>query len=265
MIPKIIHYCWFGGNPLPKKTRKFMESWKKYCPGFEIREWNETNFDVCCCSFVKEAYQEKKWAFVADYARFYAMYSCGGVYLETDTELIKPIDDLLEHSAFFGFGRKNSMTLPCCGTERGSQIAYDMIEYYHNSHFCKQEGIDTTTVNNILFDILLSKYQLVANNKFQMLDGGIAIYPSDYFYSTDWQTGIVKKDPNLRVIHYADATWFPDSERKAIYLKRKLIKMFGLKTGNFLFSVITVIKNNGMGYVLKRIIGVENKNGSKKE
>ena len=98
-IPKIIHYCWFGGNPLPELAQKCIESWKKYCPDYEIKRWDETNFDLDCCDYVREAYQEKKWAFVSDYARFKILYEYGGVYFDTDVELIKPIDDIVEKGA----------------------------------------------------------------------------------------------------------------------------------------------------------------------
>ena len=102
MIPKVIHYCWFGGNPLPKLARDCIESWKKYCPGYEIREWNESNFDLECCQYVKEAASVGKWAFVSDYARFKILYVHGGVYFDTDVELIKTIDDILAKGAFMG-------------------------------------------------------------------------------------------------------------------------------------------------------------------
>lgn len=102
MIPKIIHYCWFGGNPLPELAVKCIESWKKYCPDYEIKRWDESNFDLKCCDYVKEAYQAKKWAFVSDYVRFKVLYDEGGLYFDTDVELIKPIDDILARGPFMG-------------------------------------------------------------------------------------------------------------------------------------------------------------------
>ena len=102
MIPKIIHYCWFGGNPLPELAQKCIESWRTYCPDYEIKRWDETNFDVNCCDYVRKAYEVKMWAFVSDYARFKILYENGGVYFDTDVELIKPIDDLLAKGSFMG-------------------------------------------------------------------------------------------------------------------------------------------------------------------
>ena len=103
MIPKIIHYCWFGGNELPENMRRCMESWKKYCPDYEIRRWDESNYDFNRISYSSEAYQVQKWGFVTDAIRLDVVYRYGGIYLDTDVELLKPLDDLLEHSAFFGF------------------------------------------------------------------------------------------------------------------------------------------------------------------
>lgn len=101
-IPKVIHYCWFGGNPLPDDAKRCIESWRKYCPGFEVKQWNENNFDLTSCDYVNEAYKAKKWAFVSDYARFWILYNYGGLYFDTDVELIKPIDNIIADGPFMG-------------------------------------------------------------------------------------------------------------------------------------------------------------------
>ena len=103
MIPKIIHYCWFGGKPFPSAVQKCIDSWKKYLPDYEIREWNETNYDLDKCKFAKEAYDQKKWAFVTDFVRLDVVYQYGGIYFDTDVEVIKSFDDLLNNKAFLGF------------------------------------------------------------------------------------------------------------------------------------------------------------------
>ena len=115
-IPKVIHYCWFGGNPLPEMALKCIESWKKFLPDYEIKEWNEKNFDLNICEYVKEAYQAKKWAFVSDYARFWILYHEGGVYFDTDVEVIKPFEDIIENGAFMG----------CEVTERKKKLNTDI-------------------------------------------------------------------------------------------------------------------------------------------
>ena len=104
MIPKLIHYCWFGHNPLPKDAKRCIRSWKKYCPDYVIKEWNEDNFDISQCpQYVRQAYEAKKWAFVSDYVRLKLVHDHGGVYMDTDVELLKPLDRLLSHKAYFGF------------------------------------------------------------------------------------------------------------------------------------------------------------------
>lgn len=252
-IPKILHYCWFGGNPLPKETLKYMESWKRYCPEFEIKVWDESNFNIHCCRYVEEAYNAKKWAFVADYARFYAMCHDGGVYVETDTEIIKPIYELLQYNAFFGFGTE-TMTLPLCGTVKDSPVAQAMLDYYEGKFFGTDGDYDTTTVNQILFNTLTSKFNLIRNNQFQVLDGNIAIYPKEYFFSTDWQTGQITKNPNLFVIHYADASWMGEKERARVIRKRKMIKNFGEKVGCNISDTLSYFEDRGFKDTFLKVI-----------
>lgn len=245
-IPKIIHYCWFGGNPLSELAQKCIASWKKFCPDYEIKEWNETNFDIHCCKFVEQAYEAKKWAFVADYARFYAICTDGGVYLETDSELIRPIDELIKHRAFFGFGPQ-TMTVPICGTEKNAQVAIRVMDRYKTKDFLLGDGYNLITVNQMLFSVLVEEYGLIHNNHFQELKEGVVVYPKEYFFSTDWQTGIITKTPELYVIHYADGSWLDDSQKMQIKIKRKAISIFGEKLGTFLGDTYYVLKRDGWG------------------
>ena len=121
MIPKTIHYCWFGGNPLPKLAKKCIKSWKKYCPDFEIIEWNEANFDISSAPlYVRQAYEAKKWAFVTDYVRLYALTSYGGIYMDTDVEVIKPLDFFLNHDAFSGFESEKSIPTGIMASKKGN-------------------------------------------------------------------------------------------------------------------------------------------------
>lgn len=248
-IPKIIHYCWFGGNPLSELAQKCIASWRKYCPDYEIKEWNETNFDVHCCRFVEQAYEAKKWAFVADYARFYAMYTEGGVYFDTDIELIKPVDDLLEHGAFFGFGPQ-TMVASVFGTEKNAQVAKQVINRYEQRSFLLGHGYNLITSNQTLFSVLTEEYGLIHNNRFQELKEGIAVYPKEYFFSTDWQTGIITKTPELYVIHYADGSWLDDDQRMHIKIRRRTISIFGERLGGFLGDTWYLLKRDGWRQLL---------------
>ena len=131
MIPKIIHYCWFGGNPLSDLAQKCIDSWKKYCPDYEIKEWNESNFDLNSCDYVREAYQAKKWAFVTDYVRLYAMVTEGGIYMDTDVEVIRPLDSFLSNRAFSGFEDETNIPTGIMACEKGFPLFEELLEEYN--------------------------------------------------------------------------------------------------------------------------------------
>lgn len=244
-IPKTIHYCWFGGNPLPLEARRFIDTWKKYCPDYTIKEWNETNFDIHCCKYVEQAYQAKKWAFVSDYARFYALYNEGGIYFDTDIEVLKSFDDLLENGAFFGFGWQ-TLTLPVFGASRGLECYKKILDYYNTRSFVKLDGsYDTSPIENTALKILTEQYGLVLNGQYQLLRENIAIYPREYFCSTKWDTGQIYRTPQLYVIHYADASWLDEKERAKLIVRKKMISIFGKTIGSRIGMVIGYIKTEG--------------------
>ena len=226
MIPKIIHYCWFGGNPLPELAQKCIESWKKYCPDYEIKRWDENNFDVNCCDYVCEAYEAKKWAFVSDYARFKILYENGGVYFDTDVELIKNIDDILEKGSFVGLEcpSKNSKdklaAAPGLGIAAtpGMGIYKEILNEYDNSHFVKNENGSYKTVVTRFTDILL-KYGNIDPNCISIIDE-INVYPVEYFCPLNYFTGELKITKNTRAIHHYCASWV-DKESKIIFKIRK--------------------------------------------
>lgn len=169
MIPKVIHYCWFGGKAIPYEYRKYIASWKKYCPEYEIKEWNEKNFDMGCCSYVKEAYEAKKWAFVADYVRFCVLYKYGGVYFDTDVELLRPIDDLLEKGNFLGVERyKNTFAVnPGLGMGAVAGVAFykKILELYENIHFRYPDGTQNTKTVVDYTTTILEDNGYIAENK----------------------------------------------------------------------------------------------------
>ena len=262
MIPKKIHYCWFGGNPLPNDFQKYIESWKSYCSDYQIIEWNETNIDLHSCKYLEQAYNEKKWAFVADYVRFLVVFKEGGIYLDTDIEVIKPLDELLENNAFFGFG-STSLTVPIFGAMAGHPCLEDILEDYSHRSFIKEDGtLDETTIERTVSRILTSNYGLKMNWEEQYLRDGIRVYPREYFFSTDWHTGIVHLNPKLYVIHYAVGTWLPEEERIPIEIRKKTIHLFGEKIGQPIGTAIYLLKYKGFSGLLKRIIE-RNKNNDK--
>ena len=141
MIPKVIHYCWFGGKPLPKLAKKCLASWKKFCPDYEIIRWDESNFDVNGCDYSREAYEAKKWAFVSDYARLKVIVDNGGIYMDTDVEVVKPLDEFLSHEAFSGFENPRSITTGIMACEKGFAPFAEMLNEYYTQHFLLMWGV----------------------------------------------------------------------------------------------------------------------------
>ena len=223
-IPKIIHYCWFGGNPLPELAQKCIESWKKYCPDYEIMRWDETNFDLDCCDYVREAYQEKKWAFVSDYARFKILYENGGVYFDTDVELIKPIDDIVENGAFMGLEESSEVRVATglgLAANVGLPLLGEILDSYHNSHFGKVENGSYENVVTRVTNIILRHGDIQSDVVSDV--AGITIYPSEYFCPLNFYTGIMTITDNTRSIHHYTASWYNKTQNRILSIKRKLI------------------------------------------
>ncbi len=220
MIPKIIHYCWFGGNPLPELAQKCIDSWKKYCPNYEIKQWDETNFDVNCCEYVREAYEAKMWAFVSDYARFKILYENGGVYFDTDVELIKPIDDIVKNGSFMGLEEASKIYVATglgLGAEKGLSLLEEILDDYYHSHFKLDEnGAYKKTVVTRVTDIIIERGIIYPDKITEV--AGITIYPPEYFCPLNYYTGEMKITENSRSIHHYMATWTSKWEKRIIYI-----------------------------------------------
>lgn len=208
MIPKVIHYCWFGDNPLPELAIRCINSWKKYCPEYEIKEWNENNFDLNCCDYVKEAYAAKKWAFVSDYARLYAIVTEGGIYMDTDVEVLSSLNPYLNNMAFSGFQTETEIPTGIMACEKNFPLFYELLHEYDNRHFKVGEGeYDTSTNVEAITKSCLSK-GLKLNNQEQVI-AGFRLYPQDVFCAKSYRTGIVKKTANTVTIHHFAGSWMP--------------------------------------------------------
>ena len=224
MIPKVIHYCWFGRNPLPDSALKCIESWKKYLPDYEIVQWNEDNFDVNSIPYVAEAYAARKYAFVSDYARFYVLYNQGGVYFDTDVEVVAPLGDILEKGPYMGMERALSGEVavnPGLGfaAEPGMQLLGELLENYSKLKFVNDDGsLNMTTIVKHTTDQLL-KYGYAPENRLQHC-AGFGLYPTDYFCPLDYRTGKLLSTDNTRTIHHYAATWHSWKD-KFIKLKRR--------------------------------------------
>lgn len=241
MIPKMIHYCWFGKNPLPEMARKCIESWKKYCPDYDIKEWNEDNFDIAACAYVREAYQARKWAFVSDYARFWILYHYGGLYFDTDVELIKSIDDILERGAFMGCEKSVlSMAVnPGLGLAAATGLGFykEMLDMYCQIHFILPDGSMNRKTVVAYTTELLEKNGWKRNEKIQQV-GEITVYPPEYFCPMDYETGVLKVTDYTRSIHHYDSSWFTEEEKVWLQKKRKVLRKFGLKVGRWIWNVM---------------------------
>jgi mannosyltransferase OCH1-like enzyme len=240
MIPKKIHYCWFGGGPLTPLASKCIESWKKFCPYYEIVEWNEKNFDINLNAYVAEAYTNKKWAFVSDVARLWALVSDGGIYMDTDCELIKPLDCFLNNEAFIGFETDKFLQTALMGGAQGQELYSQLLDDYNNRHFLIDNGkLDTTTNVHIITNTMI-RHGLVLNNAEQTVRG-LSVYPSDFFCPLDGQTNTLNITNNTHAIHWFDGSWLTNTEKKEYLLVTKYRKRFGKVVGSILYTFVAIV------------------------
>ena len=216
MIPKKIHYCWFGGNPLLELAQKCINSWKKYCPDYEIIQWNEANFDISAAPlFVRQAYEAKKWAFITDYVRLYAMTTYGGIYMDTDVQVVRSLDRFLEHRAFSGFEDETHIPTGIMACEKGFPLFLELMCYYDTASLYDADGNLSLVTNVLIITDLLKTKGLTLNNCFQEIEG-FALYPKDYFCPKSYQDGRIYKTKNTCTIHHFNGSWHTkeQAERK---------------------------------------------------
>lgn len=224
MIPKIIHYCWFGRNPKPKLAEKCIKSWKKYCPDYEIIEWNENNFNIDSAPlYIKQAYDAKKWAFVTDYVRLYAMTMYGGIYMDTDVEVIKPLDVFLSHEAFSGFEDTTHIPTGIMACGKGFPLFLELLKFYDTASFYNEDGTENHTTNVAIITNACLEKGFVPNNSYQIIEG-FAIYPHDVFCPVDYITGELKKTKNTVAIHWFSGSWHSNEEKNQRISVRKRTK-----------------------------------------
>ena len=255
-IPKIIHYCWFGGNPIPEKDQACIESWKKFCPDYTIMEWNESNYDISKNRYMKEAYDAKKWGFVPDYARLDIVYTNGGIYLDTDVEIIRNLDSLLADDAFMGFEDGKFVALGLgFGATKGNEHIKKMRNVYGGVSFINPDGSFNTLPSPHYTTDYLSDKGLKQNNTFQKIEG-IAIYPKEYFCPRDYYTGAMSLTENSYTIHHYNASWLSDQEKKSYTRKLRLIEKYGTGIGtaiHYFLSIPDIIKRNDIGGIFGKL------------
>lgn len=224
IIPKTIHYCWFGRKELPDKYRKYIESWKKYCPDYEITEWNESNYDVHKNRYCSQAYAKRKWAFVSDYARLDIILKYGGVYLDTDVELLKNIDEMLKNEAFCGFESEQYVNFGLgFGAKKDHAIVNEIKDYYDNMQFVLENGQINQINCPVIQTEVMKKHKLICNGKFQVIDG-MAVYPERILCGmSPFSFRIEKKPVHTYAIHHFEGSWLDGDDWKdwvAAYEKR---------------------------------------------
>ena len=246
-MEKKIHYCWFGGKKLPKSVKKCIETWKKMLPDYEIKEWNESNFDINTSNFVKEAYENKKWAFVSDYVRIYALYKEGGIYFDTDMKVLKDVSNIIDKDMFLGYEDSGFVGTAVIGVkEKKNKYIKEILEYYNKiSHF--NPDIMYNYANPVIITKILKKYDSIVNDEgIRIFDNNIYVYPRDYFYPLSYNYAEREYTENTCMVHLFNATWTSKGERRTIGVYRK----FGSDVGTFINNTIDKICN-----IKYRIIG----------
>ena len=221
-IPKVIHYCWFGGNPLPELAYKCIASWRKYLPNYEVKEWNESNFNVHQATYVAEAYNLKGYAHVSDYARFWILYHHGGIYFDTDVELIRPINDILEQGAFAGFecpegspeDNPNGVINPGLGIAVPPHHPFfkTMLDFYNHHHFVRWNGRNSGNITHKVTRFIDYDHKKVLEGGIVSVSG-LFIYPIEYFCPLNYYTGEMNITENTRTIHHYMASWVKRGSR----------------------------------------------------
>jgi hypothetical protein len=226
-IPKIIHYCWFGGKDKPPIVQKCMESWKKYLPDYQLKEWNEDNFDITCNSYVEQAYKSKKFAFVSDYARVHALYTEGGIYLDTDVEVFKSFNDLLHHDSFWGFEQEYYIATSTIGSEKGNELIKKFLDSYENKSFINEDGSLDDLTNVAIVTKILEGVGLRKNGKYQEIKGLGTFYPQTFFSPYDYINCRKFISDDTYAMHHFYKSWLPPKARIKSNIKLLTSKVIG--------------------------------------
>ena len=222
-MEKIIHYCWFGGKPLPKLAKKCLKSWKKYLPDYKIMKWSEENVDLDECPFIRQAYDAKKYAFVADYVRTKALKEYGGIYFDTDMEVTKDISNLLKDNTFLGVEDTGYVAVGVWfESDKNAYLPTELLKKYQSFERFDIDIIQDISIPRLISEILEPFGLKKGYHELQRLDKGIVIYPRDYFYPYSFNRDNNVFSDNTCMIHYYDATWLPFKDRRNMWLTRKL-------------------------------------------
>lgn len=228
MIPKIIHYCWFGKKPMSDDVKKYIETWKKYCPNYEIKQWNEDNFNINQNLYCKEAYEAGKWAFVSDYVRLKVLYEYGGIYMDTDIELCKSFDDLLIYDAYIGFESDTRLSTGVIASCERNKWIENILLHYDNIKFKKNDNqYDLTTNVEIISKITKDIYNIKLDNTFQIFGNNMVTFPFEYLCAKDFIDGKIYKTEKTYAIHHFSGSWLSWKGKIKTLLKKILVIFLG--------------------------------------
>lgn len=227
-IPKIIHYCWFGKKEKPNMVKKCIGTWRNILSDYQIIEWNEENFDINSNIFTKQAYNNGRYAFVSDYVRVYALYNYGGIYLDTDVEVIKEFtDDILKNNSFWGFEEKNFIATSTIGAKKGNSFIKQFLDSYNCKKFVKCDGTVDTLTNVAVVSELVKEIGIKLDGTFQKIDGIATFYPQEYFSPYDYINCYSKRADNTYTEHHFYKSWLPIGIRIKTSIKKGLAKVIG--------------------------------------
>lgn len=223
MIPRIIHFCWFGGNPYPEKVQTCIESWKINLPEYEIICWDENNFDINVCNFTKEAYEAGKYAFVSDYVRLFVLKQYGGIYLDVDVEVVKSFDPILNNHLILALEEAGDITGAFIASEPNHPFWDEMMNIYHGMSFKLPDGTYNMVVNNVWMQDVLNKYGYEKKNVYQVLSNGAVVYPDDYFHAKSLVSGEVRRTKNTYCIHHHTLLWVSKKTKFIRFMRMKIL------------------------------------------
>jgi hypothetical protein len=218
MIPKVIHYCWFGRGKMPQLALDCISSWRKYLPDYDIKVWNEENFDVNSVPYTEQAYRSRKFAFVTDYVRLYAIYNFGGIYMDTDVEVLKNLDAFLKHPAFSGFETECQVPTGIMGGESKNEWFRIQLNKYENKNFILPNGRYDMTTNVETISLSMKDESFLFNNTTQDFKGIITMYSKDYFCPKSYLTGKIEITENTHCIHHFAGSWLSKSQKRKKYI-----------------------------------------------
>ena len=236
-IPKIIHYCWLSNDPVPEDLQKYMKSWKEKLSDYDFMKWDFTKFDKSSSAWVSEAFDNKKYAFAADYIRLFAVYNYGGIYMDMDIEVLKSFDQLLYYPYMFAYERPNQPWIEagCFGAEKGNEFIGKCLDRYEGRHFIKPDG----SFDQLPLPQVMSK--VMEESSFNYI-----IYPWNYFTAKSYDTGLESPNEATFTIHHFAGSWKTDEEKEKIAKSRKLSKFFGVRIANNIIELFYEIKKNGL-------------------